>query len=351
MKRMSLIFRSKANKALDRAEDPRETLDYSYQRQLELLSARYAVGSPTSRPAASAWSCRSSSSSSSRPSSRARPRRPSRVDREDLAREALTRKSGLTTQIQDLAGAARQPPGRGGEARPRPAAAAGEGRVLPHPQGDDQGRLHRSRGADAHRRGDVGHRRGDGRRRPRDPAGRGQDRPDAGPCRRHRRADRLRCARRRVVDQRRRRHRPRARRAQLRPPTSSPSWPGSRPRSTPQAIESGDGDILQDERRAGRSSARSARAARHDRPHPRRGSVRRRRPCPRRAQRARHPDRAPRSSPATRRCSAPPSAGCSPSVRASGTHHDVDTLDESDLILPPRTPPSTRSASCSATTA
>ena len=37
MKRMGLIFRSKANKALDRAEDPRETLDYSYQRQLELL--------------------------------------------------------------------------------------------------------------------------------------------------------------------------------------------------------------------------------------------------------------------------------------------------------------------------
>ena len=36
--RISLIFRSKANKALDRAEDPRETLDYSYQRQLELLS-------------------------------------------------------------------------------------------------------------------------------------------------------------------------------------------------------------------------------------------------------------------------------------------------------------------------
>ncbi|HEY0775567.1 MAG TPA: PspA/IM30 family protein, partial [Nocardioidaceae bacterium] len=38
MKRISLIFRSKANKALDRAEDPRETLDYSYQRQIEMLS-------------------------------------------------------------------------------------------------------------------------------------------------------------------------------------------------------------------------------------------------------------------------------------------------------------------------
>ncbi len=37
MKRVSLIFKSKANKALDRMEDPRETLDYSYQRQLEML--------------------------------------------------------------------------------------------------------------------------------------------------------------------------------------------------------------------------------------------------------------------------------------------------------------------------
>ena len=38
MKRISTIFRAKANKALDKAEDPRETLDYSYQRQLEMLT-------------------------------------------------------------------------------------------------------------------------------------------------------------------------------------------------------------------------------------------------------------------------------------------------------------------------
>src|SRR5450759_4786539 len=36
-KRLSLIFKAKASKALDRAEDPRETLDYSYEKQLELL--------------------------------------------------------------------------------------------------------------------------------------------------------------------------------------------------------------------------------------------------------------------------------------------------------------------------
>ena len=38
MKRVSLIFRAKADKALDRMEDPRETLDYSYKQQVEMLS-------------------------------------------------------------------------------------------------------------------------------------------------------------------------------------------------------------------------------------------------------------------------------------------------------------------------
>ena len=57
MKRVSLIFKSKANKALDRMEDPRETLDYSYQRQLEMLT-QSAAAWPTSPPRASALSFR-----------------------------------------------------------------------------------------------------------------------------------------------------------------------------------------------------------------------------------------------------------------------------------------------------
>ncbi len=35
--RMETVFKSKMNKVLNRMEDPRETLDYSYERQLELL--------------------------------------------------------------------------------------------------------------------------------------------------------------------------------------------------------------------------------------------------------------------------------------------------------------------------
>src|SRR5579872_46975 len=35
--RMSTIFKAKMTRALDQAEDPTETLDYSYEKQLQLL--------------------------------------------------------------------------------------------------------------------------------------------------------------------------------------------------------------------------------------------------------------------------------------------------------------------------
>src|SRR6195952_4406087 len=35
--RMSTVIKAKISKVLDRAEDPGETLDYSYQKQIELL--------------------------------------------------------------------------------------------------------------------------------------------------------------------------------------------------------------------------------------------------------------------------------------------------------------------------
>jgi len=37
LSRMSTIVKSKMNRILDNAEDPRETLDYSYEKQLEML--------------------------------------------------------------------------------------------------------------------------------------------------------------------------------------------------------------------------------------------------------------------------------------------------------------------------
>ena len=37
MRRFSNLFKAKASKTLDKYEDPRETLDYSYERTLEML--------------------------------------------------------------------------------------------------------------------------------------------------------------------------------------------------------------------------------------------------------------------------------------------------------------------------
>jgi phage shock protein A len=101
MKRMSLIFRSKANKALDRAEDPRETLDYSYQRQLELLSkVRRGVADVATSRKRVELQVRQLEQQQAKLQGQAE--KAISMDREDLAREALTRKSGLTQQIGDL---------------------------------------------------------------------------------------------------------------------------------------------------------------------------------------------------------------------------------------------------------
>ena len=101
MKRISLIFRSKANKALDKAEDPRETLDYSYQRQLDLLAKvrRGVADVATSRKRVELQVHQLEAQSSKL---QGQAEKAISVGREDLAREALTRKSGLTTQISDL---------------------------------------------------------------------------------------------------------------------------------------------------------------------------------------------------------------------------------------------------------
>lgn len=101
MKRISLIFRSKANTALDRAEDPRETLDYSYQRQLELLSKvrRGVADVATSRKRVELQVNQLEQQAAKL---QGQAEKAIGAGREDLAREALTRKSGLASQITNL---------------------------------------------------------------------------------------------------------------------------------------------------------------------------------------------------------------------------------------------------------
>ena len=101
MKRMSTIFRAKANKALDAAEDPRETLDYSYQRQLEMLTkVRRGVADVATSRKRIELQRNQLQTQSDKLTEQAQ--KALSMGREDLAREALTRKSAVTGQIGDL---------------------------------------------------------------------------------------------------------------------------------------------------------------------------------------------------------------------------------------------------------
>ena len=101
MKRVSLIFKSKANKALDRMEDPRETLDYSYQRQLEMLTQvrRGVADVATSRKRVE---LQMKSLQQNQNKLEAQAKQALGAGREDLAREALSRRAALQSQLNDL---------------------------------------------------------------------------------------------------------------------------------------------------------------------------------------------------------------------------------------------------------
>jgi phage shock protein A len=101
MKRMSLIFKSKANKALDKYEDPRETLDYSYQKQMELLQkVRRGVADVATSRKRVELQMKKLQQESDKLEGQAR--KALELGREDLAREALTRRANIVAQISDL---------------------------------------------------------------------------------------------------------------------------------------------------------------------------------------------------------------------------------------------------------
>src|SRR5271170_7892802 len=102
MKRVSLIFKAKANTALDKMEDPRETLDYSYQRQLELLTkVRRGVADVATSRKRVELQMNQLQQQSNKLQDQAR--KALSMGREDLAREALGRKSSAQTQLDELA--------------------------------------------------------------------------------------------------------------------------------------------------------------------------------------------------------------------------------------------------------
>ena len=101
MKRVSMIFKAKANKALDKYEDPRETLDYSYQRQLEMLTQvrRGVADVATSRKRVE---LQMNSLQQQQTKLEGQAKQALGSGREDLAREALSRKAALQSQLTDL---------------------------------------------------------------------------------------------------------------------------------------------------------------------------------------------------------------------------------------------------------
>lgn len=99
--RMGTVVKSKMNKLINRMEDPRETLDYSYEKQLEMLQnvKRGVAEVATSKKR---LQLQRSKLILSIEKLDTQARDAVKADREDLARLALERKSALTVQIEGL---------------------------------------------------------------------------------------------------------------------------------------------------------------------------------------------------------------------------------------------------------
>ena len=101
LNRMGTVVKAKMSKLIDAAEDPRETLDYSYEKQLELLQnvKRGVADVTTSKKRLQLQRAKLLQSSETLEK---QAREALRADREDLARLALERKSAIDAQVAGL---------------------------------------------------------------------------------------------------------------------------------------------------------------------------------------------------------------------------------------------------------
>ena len=101
MGRFTTIVKAKASKALDKAEDPRETLDYSYEKQLEMLQKvrRGVADVATSKKRLELQAAKLEQSVEKLDG---QARMALQQNREDLARVALERKKGVQLQLQSI---------------------------------------------------------------------------------------------------------------------------------------------------------------------------------------------------------------------------------------------------------
>ena len=101
MKRFSEVMKAKTSKMIDKAEDPRETLDYSYEKQLEMVQKvrRGLADVATSRKRLELQATQLRASGGKLES---QARQAVGAGREDLAREALNRRSGIQSQLDSI---------------------------------------------------------------------------------------------------------------------------------------------------------------------------------------------------------------------------------------------------------
>lgn len=99
--RLKAIFQAKASKALDAAEKPDEMLDYSYEKQMELLTQvrRGVADVATSKKRLELQADKLQASATKLEGQAAEALR---QGREDLARTALERKAGIQAQLESI---------------------------------------------------------------------------------------------------------------------------------------------------------------------------------------------------------------------------------------------------------
>jgi phage shock protein A len=105
--RFRMIFGAKVSKALDRAENPTESLDYSYEQQLSLLQ-NVKRGIADVVTAKKRLQMQQATLEQSVVKLETQARQALAGGREDLARQALERKSGVQQQLQGLDGQVQQ---------------------------------------------------------------------------------------------------------------------------------------------------------------------------------------------------------------------------------------------------
>ena len=99
--RLANIFRAKTNKLLDRVEDPRDSLDLSYEKQLEnLQKVRRSVAEVATAKKRIEMQAAQLQQQAGKLQDQAR--QALGQNREDLAREALTRRSAIAAELTDL---------------------------------------------------------------------------------------------------------------------------------------------------------------------------------------------------------------------------------------------------------